>query len=189
MVFFNNEYSEIFFKNKWKYFVCFIGWVFFFVFVLVFVLLVSVDNGLCYYVIVFVGWFYKVCLFFIVIIIIFIIVILVFYFLVMYSLRVRYLEMLFMFLKFLKIENNKDWLINKKIIDLMKLVIIFLVVFFIFLGLFVYFNMVDIDYEKYKILFFLVFVFVVLNFFINFIIYYFKILEFKKMLKRMFCNK
>lgn len=49
--------------------------------------------------------------------------------------------------------------------------------------------MVDIDHEKYKTLFFLAFAFAVLNSLINPIIYYFKISEFKKTLKRMFCNK
>lgn len=185
----NNEYSEIFFKNKRKYFVCFTGWVLLLASVSTFVSPVSADNGLCYHAIVFAGRLYKVRLFFTVIIITFIIATLVFYFLAMYSLRARYLEMSSTFLKSLKTENNKDRLTNKKIIDSMKLVTILLVALFIFSGPFAYLNMVDIDHEKYKTLFFLAFAFAVLNSLINPIIYYFKISEFKKTLKRMFCNK
>lgn len=185
----NNEYSEIFFKNKRKYFVCFTGWVLLLASVSTFVSPVSADNGLCYHAIVFAGRLYKVRLFFTVIIITFIIATLVFYFLAMYSLRARYLEMSSTFLKSLKTENNKDRSTNKKIIDSMKLVTILLVALFIFSGPFAYLNMVDIDHEKYKTLFFLAFAFAVLNSLINPIIYYFKISEFKKTLKKMFCNK
>lgn len=92
---------------------------------------------------------------------------------------------------FLKYSNtdNKDRSNNKKIIDSMKLVTILLVALYTFSGPFAILNMVDLDREKYKNLYFLAFSFAVLNSLINPIVYYFKISEFEKTLKRMFCNK
>lgn len=188
MILSNNECSEIYFKNKRKYFVCFTGWVVLIASVSAFVSPVSAANGLCYHGVVFGGRLYEARMFYTAISISFIIATLVFYCLAMYSLRARYLQMSSTFLKYSN-TDNKDRSNNKKIIDSMKLVTILLVALYTFSGPFAILNMVDLDREKYKNLYFLAFSFAVLNSLINPIVYYFKISEFEKTLKRMFCNK
>lgn len=167
---------------------CFTGWVVLIASVSAFVSPVSAANGLCYHGVVFGGRLYEARMFYTAISISFIIATLVFYCLAMYSLRARYLQMSSTFLKYSN-TDNKDRSNNKKIIDSMKLVTILLVALYTFSGPFAILNMVDLDREKYKNLYFLAFSFAVLNSLINPIVYYFKISEFEKTLKRMFCNK